>query len=84
MRTIDAEAILDAQNNIELTADADESAGGVAGEPTVAPVIDGDFLLEAQLEAIAKCRAGKVSTLIGTMDEEWNLFCAMVAAEPPE
>ena len=57
--------------------------GGAVGESTAAPVIDGDFLLEPQLEAIAKGRAANVSLLIGTMDEEWNLFSAMVPGDPP-
>ena len=83
LRAIDAEVILDAQKNLDLTTDVEESAGAVAEEPTAARVIDGDFLLEPQLEVIARGRAAKVPTLIGTMDEEWNLFGAMVAAEPP-
>ena len=57
--------------------------GGAVGEPTDAPVVDGDFLLEPQLEAIAKGRAADVSLLVGTMDEEWNLFSAMVPGDPP-
>ena len=84
LRAVSAEAILDAQNNVVLTTDAEESAGAAAGEPTAAPVIDGDFLLEPQLDAIAIGRAAGVSTLIGTMDEEWNLFGLMFAGEPPD
>ena len=83
LRAVDPDAILDAQHNVVLTIDAEESAGAAADAPTSAPVVDGDFLLEPQLEAIARGRAAGISTLIGTMDEEWNLFGALVGGEPP-
>ncbi len=83
LRSVDVNGVLEAQNNVVLTTDAEESAGAAAGEPTAAPVVDGDFLLEPPLEAIAKGRAANISTLIGTMDEEWNLFTALVSTEPP-
>ena len=83
LRTIDVEAILDAQHNVVLTTDDEQSAGGAVGEPTAAPVVDGDFLLEPQLESIAMGRAAGISLLIGTMDEEWNLFGALASSDPP-
>ncbi len=83
LRAIDVEAILDAQHNVVLTTDNEQSAGGAVGEPTAAPVVDGDFLLEPQLESIAMGRAAGISLLIGAMDEEWNLFGALAPSDPP-
>ena len=83
LRAVDTEALLDAQENVVLTTDSEQSAAGAVEEPSAAPVVDGDFLLEPPLEAIAKGRAANVSTLIGAMDEEWNLFAMMLSADPP-
>ena len=81
LRAIDADALLEAQARQEQAAAALMRDGGIP-EPSSVPVIDGEFLLETQLAAIVKGRAAAVPTLIGTMDEEWNLFGAMSGAGP--
>ena len=81
LRAADLAAILEAQARQE--SEAAGALGDGTAQPSSVPVVDGEFLLESQLEAITNGRARHISTLIGTMDEEWNLFGALTGAAPP-
>ena len=47
------------------------------------PIVDGEFLNAAPIDAVRAGQAAGVAALIGCLDEENKLFTAMVPAEPP-
>ena len=56
---------------------------GAMPDMSFQPVIDGEFLPDSAIGSIRAGMSAGVPMLIGTLDEEWKLFDAMVPGEPP-
>ena len=80
LRSAPAERILEAQTALE--AEGAAGATGTIPQQPIRPIVDGSFLQEPPLAALAAGQAAGVSTLVGTMDEEWKLFSAMFPGDP--
>ena len=82
LRAVPAESILAAQGQLELAMFA-EMAEGEMPRMGFSPVVDGEFLTEIPVDAVANGQSASVSALIGHLDEEWKLFTAIIPGDPP-
>jgi len=86
LRAVDAAALLAAQSKVatELTAErVQRPEGDVLGLP-FGPVLDGDVLPVAPLDAIAAGSAANVALITGTTRDEWRLFGMMLRSVDDE
>ena len=74
IRTIPAERILEAQTAVAAKA-------GRAGGPLYGPVVDGETLLVAPLEAVRQGEAAGIPVMLGTNRDETKLFAATMRRE---
>ena len=82
LRALSVEQILEAQGEMEAEMFAAIAEGGTA-EMRFTPVVDGEFLTERAVDAVARGQSQAVSTLVGYLDDEWKLFTAMMPGDPP-
>jgi para-nitrobenzyl esterase len=68
LRALSVEAILEAQRRV-----IDDAWRGIEGLP-FEPVVDGDLIPRAPLEAVAAGEARGISVLVGTNLDEWRLY----------
>ena len=82
LRALPAESFLQAQAQMEMAMFEQLAEGGRANM-RFRPVIDGQFLTAAPVDAVADGQAESVNALIGHLDDEWKLFSAMFPGDPP-
>ena len=82
LRSISAEAIIEAQRRMEHAMFA-AMGDGELSDQSFGPVIDGEFLTDVPLTTIADGQPAAIPALIGTLDEEWKLFSLMAPSDPP-
>lgn len=82
LRAAPAGKVMEASAKVEAAAMAAIGEGAMP-DMSFQPVIDGEFLTDSAIQSIRAGRSAGVPMLIGTLDEEWKLFDAMVPGGPP-
>ncbi len=76
LRDVSVDQLLEAHDRVAL--------GGMAGGSTLLPfqpVVDGKFLPQPPIQAIADGLAADVSVVVGSTRDEWNLFGLMIPGQ---